>query len=516
MENLSVDEIARSVAGLSRTRLRRQHVLAAKFGYFALGDANFADILREAARVAADGVGSRFAKVLRYMPQTDEFLLVAGMGWTSDDIGTLSMGADDASPAGFAYSSGKPVISNHLGNEHRFRTPAILAKYGIERAINVPIRSSMNAYGVLEADSDDAADFTETDIIFLEAVANVIAMALDRDLAHSETRDAELFSSSVLNASHDCIKVMSAQGRLEFMNDNGLCHMQIDDFSQFDGQPWASLWPESAQAEIGKALAEAAAGRPFRFEAYCPTVKGEARWWDISVSPIFSASEQVERIVSVSRDITERHAQEVELSRLLAVREDELRASELMMKEVHHRVRNSLQLVQTLLGLQANLSADESVKGELKVAARRVLSVASVHERLYREDGVAATDAATYLASLLDDLQTGYEDRPVTLRAATLVLPAARLAPLGLITCELITNSMKYGKGRITVDLERIDGMVKLTVADEGSGFPDDFPKPQGTGLGMRLVKTYAGFGDGSIAVDRSVPFSRLVVTFKA
>lgn len=516
MDNLSVDEIARNAANLSVARLRHQHVLAARFGYFALGRDDFMEILGEAARVAADGVGSRFAKILRYLPQSEEFLLVEGTGWAREDIGTLSIGTDDGSPAGYAYSSGKPVISNHLGNEHRFRTPAILKKYGIERAINVPIHSSMNAYGVLEADSDDATDFTETDIIFLEAIANVIAMALDRDLARDDTRDTELFSSSVLNASHDCITVMSPIGHLEFINDNGLRHLQIDDFSQFHGRPWASLWPQTSRAEIATAISEALAGRPFRFETFCPTAKGEARWWDVSVSPIFGGGKQVERIVSVSRDITERHEQEVELSRILSVREDELRTSELMMKEVHHRVRNSLQLVQTLLGLQANLSADESVKGELKVAARRVLSVASVHERLYREDGVAATDAATYLASLLDDLQAGYGERPVTLRAGSMVLPAARLAPLGLITCELITNSMKYGAGQITVDLERSDGVVKLTVADEGRGFPDDFPKPRGTGLGMRLVKTYAGFGEGSIAVDRTVPFSRLVVTFKA
>ena len=79
-----------------------------------------------------------------------------------------------------------------------------------------------------------------------------------------------------------------------------------------------------------------------------------------------------------------------------------------------------------------------------------------------------------------------------------------------------MTNALKYGRGTVRVTLDAPSDAVLLTVEDEGDGFPIDFPKPQGTGLGMRLVTTYAGKGAGAVSVDRSVPFSRIVVRFPA
>jgi two-component sensor histidine kinase len=183
--------------------------------------------------------------------------------------------------------------------------------------------------------------------------------------------------------------------------------------------------------------------------------------------------------------------------------ETQLGNSALMMKEVHHRVRNSLQLVQTLLALQANLAGDKSVATHLQAAATRVRTVGSVHHRLYQDDGAEATDATSYLRGLTADLAELAAGREVSLEGKSIVLPAARLAPLGLVTAELVTNALKYGRGTVRVTLERSDDAVLLTVEDEGDGFPIDFPKPQGTGLGMRLVTTYAGKGAGAVTVDQ-------------
>jgi PAS domain S-box-containing protein len=516
MDALPPEETIRSAVDRSVSRLRLQHEIAVQFATSVLRVHRADVLLDEACKAVSAGLHSRFAKVLRYQPESDTFVLEAGVGWDPADIGTTELGADDASPAGHALVSGRPVLSNHLGTEHRFRTPELLARHGIKRAINVPIRGIPETFGVLEADSSDDEDFTETDIVFLEAIANVISMSRERLAAESQTDADELFSTSVLNASTDCIQVLSLDGGIEFMNDNGLAVLSIDDFAEVGGTACADLWPDDQRPKVLQALAKSASGEPVRFEGPCPTRSGDARWWDVSVAPILDTDERVKRIVLTMRDVTERHENEEKLAALVLSQETQLGNSAMMMKHLHHRVRNSLQLVQTLLALQANLAGDKSVATHLQAAATRVRTVGSVHHRLYQDDGAEATDATSYLRGLTADLAELAAGREVSLEGESIVLPAARLAPLGLVTAELVTNALKYGRGTVRVKLERSEAAMLLTVEDEGDGFPVDFPKPQGTGLGMRLVTTYAGKGSGAVTVDRSVPFSRILVRFPA
>ena len=109
---------------------------------------------------------------------------------------------------------------------------------------------------------------------------------------------------AVLDASTDCIKVVDLEGRLEFMNANGQCLMEVDDFGALRGRGWVSLWPEPAAAQVQRAIAAAQAGQPSRFEAPCPTAKGTPKWWDVAVAPVRDESGRVVRIISVSRDVT--------------------------------------------------------------------------------------------------------------------------------------------------------------------------------------------------------------------
>jgi PAS domain S-box-containing protein len=500
---------------LFNRRLQTQSELAVQFGQSALAMQDVQDVMTAACSTVAQGLQARFAKVLRYLPERHMFLLQAGTGWAEDEIGSALLGADDASPAGYAFTHQRPVISNHLEAEHRFRTPELLMRYGVKRAINVPIRGIPDPYGVLEADSHDGDDFSESDIVFLEAISNVISMARERIIARVEAQRDELFSAHVLNASLDCIKVLTVDGVVEFMNEHGLRQMEIDDVAMVRGKLWEVLWPRGEVDKITHAVQRAAQGEPSRFEAYGPTAKGHARWWDVSVAPIRNRQGVVERLVSVARDITQRHRNEETLSELISMQGTKLQMTELTMNEVHHRVRNSLQLIQTLLALQANLSGNLAVRSQLQAAATRVMTVGSVHQRLYQDNGTEATDAAVYLRGLIEDLSNSFSDRTIEFNATTLIVPARRLAPLGLITAELITNAFKYGQGGVRVSLSGGSPTLELAVEDEGHGFPNTFPAPQGTGLGMRLIRSYAGYGEASVEVDRSVPFSRIVVRFK-
>jgi two-component sensor histidine kinase len=102
------------------------------------------------------------------------------VGWHEGIVGKASVGADLESPAGFALQTGQPVISNHLENEQRFRTPELLLEHGIRRAMNVILQGDGAPYGVLEVDSRSEGEFSERDIAFLQGAANILGMAIEQ------------------------------------------------------------------------------------------------------------------------------------------------------------------------------------------------------------------------------------------------------------------------------------------------------------------------------------------------
>lgn len=158
----------------------RQQALLTELGRRALGASGVDELLQEASRLVALGLETSFCKVLQYLPQDGRLLVRAGVGWADHVIGIATVGADLASPAGYALHTGKPVISNDLHTETRFRTPDLLKRHGIERAINVILTSGGTPFGVLEADSQVGGTFTEHDIDFLQGAANLLGLAIER------------------------------------------------------------------------------------------------------------------------------------------------------------------------------------------------------------------------------------------------------------------------------------------------------------------------------------------------
>lgn len=515
MQQVPPDETIRAALQKSHARLLRQHEIVVEFGVMSLKSADLDALLTQACVAVARGMETRFAKVLMPIPDSDEFLLSHGVGWDESDIGHARVGGDVASPAGYAIATYRPVLSNHLGEEFRFRTPELLKKYGIERAINVPIRGILGPFGVLEADSSDGDDFIESDLVFLEGVSNVISMAVERLSESAHTPPPNPYSESMLNASPDCVKILTASGEIEFMNDAGMCLMQIGDLAQVRGLPWPQLWPEESKGLVQNAVVKGTKGESIRFEAYCPTANAEPKWWDVTVAPILGLDGSVDKLIAVSRDITERHRYEAQLLSLIEAQNSRQTTADLHLEEIHHRVKNSLHLVNTLLLLQANLTPDEAVRLQLQTAAGRVVTIASVHERLYQSAGTKDVLASDYLAALLSDLSKALSDRKIILSADSFTLPPERMAPLGLIISELITNALKYGKGAITVSVKDALDHALITVIDEGDGFPESYPKPSGTGLGMRLIKSYSGYGSAAITVNRREERSTIHVRFK-
>lgn len=149
--------------------------------------------------------------------------------------------------------------------------------------------------------------------------------------------------ASVLDQSSDCVKLVSVDGIIQYMNRNGQCAMEIDDFCSIEGLAWDDMWPEGAREQIHSAYVEAIAGRTAKFRAFCPTAKGAERWWDVSVSPVADDNGVIAGFLSISRDVTENQKS----------REALLIAS----AELKHRLKNTYQMITSLLTISSRGSA---------------------------------------------------------------------------------------------------------------------------------------------------------------
>jgi two-component sensor histidine kinase len=366
-------------------RIRQQEILA-ELGVIALQGATFGELLSRTAQLTAEGLRAEFCKVLEHMPDRNSFLVRAGVGWGPGVVGVATIGADLASPAGFALRTGKPVISNHLENEERFRTPEILAEHGIYRAMNVILQGDGRPFGVLEVDSRSEDEFVEHDLAFLQGAANILGMAIER----------------------------------------------------------------------------------------------------------------------------ERHERNLKVA---------LNRQQLLLKEMNHRVKNSLTMASSMLRLQSADVADEKLTVLLDEASMRILAIGRAHERLYGGDDIDTLDLGAYVGQVCKDLGEGGSCEIHVDVQRGITAPIDRAVPAALIITELVTNAAKYAYrdgagGKIWVRVAREgDRNVVLAVRDEGDGLPPDFDVRKPKGLGMRIVSALTDQLNADITVLRSGSGAEFVLT---
>ncbi len=171
-------------------RLLRQQSELAEFGRFALGERDLRKILTEAARICADGLEVPFSKVCRYRPEENDLLVEAGVGWKPGVVGRVVSRADESSPQGRAFVTGKPVICGDLNKDATFVLPSFYAEHGIISTVDVIIKREGKPYGVLEIDSPVQHDYDDHDIDFLTGFANVLAEAVDTSARNAALQSA--------------------------------------------------------------------------------------------------------------------------------------------------------------------------------------------------------------------------------------------------------------------------------------------------------------------------------------
>ena len=290
-------------------------------------------------------------------------------------VGVVSIGADLASPAGFALKTGRPVISNHLESEERFRTPEILVRHGIRRAMNVILQGDGQPFGVLEVDSRSEDEFVEHDLAFLQGAANILGMAIER----------------------------------------------------------------------------------------------------------------------------ERHERNLKAA---------LERQQFLVKEMNHRVKNSLALVVGMLRLQARENSEPEFTQQLEDATLRVGAIARVHEQLYQSADVERFDVGRYIEAICKDLGASFAQCEIHVQAqAGIMISTDRAISSALIVNELVSNAAKHayqgqGAGNVWVNVAAtgVDSF-SIAIRDEGDGLPEGSQFGEGKGLGARMVRALAEQLNASLEV---------------
>lgn len=237
--------------------------------------------------------------------------------------------------------------------------------------------------------------------------------------------------------------------------------------------------------------------------------KDNSRFWASGLLMPLRDNDDVLGYLKIIRDQTSRRQAEEAMRKALA-------ENNLLMREMHHRVKNSLQLVHSLLVLQARAAGKSELETQLAESAARVQTIAAIHDRLYRSDSVLRIEIGSYLSGLIEDLKAGMastlDGRDITLDADHLVWPASEVPPVGLILTELVTNALKYGAGRIRVTFRAsAQGAVVLSVEDKGQALPKDFMPEKSRGLGMRVVIGLLRPRGGRLEIDRSGGATRFI-----
>ncbi|MDO9110677.1 MAG: histidine kinase dimerization/phosphoacceptor domain -containing protein, partial [Desulfatirhabdiaceae bacterium] len=244
----------------------------------------------------------------------------------------------------------------------------------------------------------------------------------------------------------------------------------------------------------------------------------DGRLISASVSANLLTLKGVKHILFATEDITERKQSEERIKQSLAEKE-------ILLREIHHRVKNNLAVISSLLGLQANRIKENAVKEMMDACQLRIKSMALVHEKMYCNQNVSRVDFNEYISSIVQELTSSYhkEKRNITSRinVRDILLDIETATPCGMIINELITNAMKHAflatiNPELTISFEKTDNAYTLTVQDNGIGLSDSFDSTPTNALGLLLVRaltrqlrgTVQFHSDASVRQGTTVIFS--------
>lgn len=291
--------------------------------------------------------------------------------------------------------------------------------------------------------------------------------------------------AAVFERSVDCIKLIGIDGKVRWMNANGLCAMEIDDLCVIENSNWSEMWPTEVQGQIQAGLIGAATGNVVRFNAFCPTTKGNPRWWNVSITRVDDAQQRPAGYLAVSRDITD-----FELAR---------RSLEISVDEMRHRVRNTYAMIG---GLLAGYAIGNP---EREMFAREVQErlVAISKAQILFSSNSAPCNLATLIPALVAPFQS--ERTMVSMNEIPDInVDQGRADAIALVLGELAVNASKHGALAAggTIRVEAIGSEDDFRIAWQEQSLVAVSSRSRDGGQGLKLIDSIVRARGGKLDID--------------
>jgi PAS domain S-box-containing protein len=322
----------------------------------------------------------------------------------------------------------------------------------------------------------------------------------------------------VIDASPDLILVTTLEGDVELANRAFLAAVGLEPSPRETAAPGGDDLRAHAEPLV-RALEVAVAGPAHerrRDPALVVSLRGAARTFDVVRVPLFDAEGCVYAQLNYARDVTDEHAAALSQRRSLVEKET-------LLREIHHRVKNNLALVSSLLHFQACKIEDAQLRRAFHEVQVRLLSMLLVHEQLYQSRDLSRVALGHYVRTLVDSLRVSLAEVSgveIAVEVEDVQVPVELALPLGMIVSELVTNALKYAfvgrsGGHVRVTLCASAGATTLTVADDGVGLRG---VRLGTvsSFGLRLVRLLAQQLGATVDADGDVPGTAITVRVPA
>ncbi len=327
----------------------------------------------------------------------------------------------------------------------------------------------------------------------------------ERKRAEKELQQMKELTENIIHNMSEGIVMSDAQGSIIFVNP---VFEEMSGYRKEEllGKSELLLIPEDQHHLIKAANERRARGERDRYELRLRKKDGEEMIVLVSGSPLFDEGGRFSGTLAVMTDLTEVKLTEKKLN-------ESLREKEALLKEIHHRVKNNMQVISSMLQLQSHYLKDHEAREMFKECQERIRSMALVHEKLYRSKDYSRVEFSEYLKSLAVFLfhSNKIDSNRISLKTdlENINLDIHLAIPCGLIVNELLSNSLKHAfpsgrEGVIELGLHRVqDGHVLLRVSDDGIKFPEDLDFRKTETLGMQIVVTLVEQIEGKIELSR-------------